>query len=230
MDVIYRNGKYLKNNPGWHSEDAAWKAAQILKLFKRNRLTPKTVCDIGCGAGDIVLNLSSMFGGGVRFVGYEISPQAFRLCSAKNKLNVTFVNGGVSEIGDFFDVVMAIDVLEHIEDYIGFARGLRSKGEFKVFHIPLDLSVQAIFRNTPLLNSREKAGHLHFFTKDIALSALCEAGYKILDYFYTCGSLDLPGKGFNAFMLKFPRKLAMRFHRDFAARLLGGFSLMILTQ
>ena len=51
---LYRDGQYLAANPGWHAEDSPWKAAQTLQMFRRNRLSPKTVCEVGCGAGEIL--------------------------------------------------------------------------------------------------------------------------------------------------------------------------------
>jgi 2-polyprenyl-3-methyl-5-hydroxy-6-metoxy-1,4-benzoquinol methylase len=56
----------------------------------------------------------------------------------------------LEEKDTYFDVVMAIDVFEHVEDYLGFIRRLRVKGEYKVFHIPLDLSVQTVLRVSPI--------------------------------------------------------------------------------
>jgi hypothetical protein len=38
-----------------------------------------------------------------------------------------------------------MDVVEHLEDYFSFLREIRPKGEFKMLHIPLDLSVQTIY-------------------------------------------------------------------------------------
>jgi hypothetical protein len=40
---------------------------------------------------------------------------------------------------------MAIDVIEDMEDYFTFLRALHKKGTYKIFRIPLDLSVQNSF-------------------------------------------------------------------------------------
>jgi len=44
---------------------------------------------------------------------------------------------------------MAIRLFEHVEDYLGFLRKMKTKATFKVFHIPLDLSVQTVLRMSP---------------------------------------------------------------------------------
>ena len=80
----------------------------------------------------------------------------------------------------------------------------------------------------------EEHGHIHFFTKDIALRILKIAGYEVLDYFFTSPSLDLPTSGsFNEMrrrLMRLPRKLLFALNNDLAARTLGGYSLMVLAR
>src|SRR3974390_3184813 len=53
----YKSGDYLANNPTWDEEDSAWKAGQVLKMLDRNHLAPKSIVDVGCGAGGILASL-----------------------------------------------------------------------------------------------------------------------------------------------------------------------------
>lgn len=230
MSQIYEDGTYLDNNPGWHEEDSPWKAKQIERMIKENSLNPKTICEIGCGAGGVLNQLSKLYVGG-EFVGYEISPQAFELCSKKLKTNLTYRLADLLEDDiAHFDIAMAIDVFEHVEDYFSFLRKLKEKAEYKIFHIPLDLSVQAVFRSSPILRGRRLVGHIHYFTKETALETLKDTGYSIIDYFYTEGSLELPNRGWKASLLRIPRKIMFSLNKDFAVRLLGGYSLMVLAK
>lgn len=124
---------------------------------------------------------------------------------------------------------MAIDVTEHIEDIFDFLRKLKSKGEYKIFHIPLDMNVYNIIRSpSPLIYSRKRVGHIHYFTKDTALEMLKECEYEIVDLFFTAGSLELSKQGISK--MKLPRKILWKFLPEYAARLLGGFSLMVLAK
>ena len=84
MMKIYEDGEYLENNPSWHEEDSPWKAKQIIKMIERNGLNPTKICEIGCGAGEILCQLSGHFVE-KEYFGYEISPQAFELCEKKIK-------------------------------------------------------------------------------------------------------------------------------------------------
>jgi cyclopropane fatty-acyl-phospholipid synthase-like methyltransferase len=231
MHDIYGDGTYLENNPGWHEEDSPWKARNIAAMLQRNALKPSTVCEIGCGAGEVLRQLSTKLGTTTHFSGYEVSPQAFAICSAKTAPNLDFHLENVLDDADAaFDLAMALDVFEHVEDYFTFLRKMRLKGTFKLFHIPLDLSAQSVLRGTPIMDMRRFLGHLHYFTKETAFASLEECGYTIVDYEYTAGALDLPARGWKRKLARLPRRLLFAASPDFAARLLGGFSLLVLTR
>jgi 2-polyprenyl-3-methyl-5-hydroxy-6-metoxy-1,4-benzoquinol methylase len=128
----------------------------------------------------------------------------------------------------FYDIVLAIDVLEHVEDYFGFLRALKSKGDYKIFHIPLDMSVHAVLRKSIFNAQRKGVGHLHYFTKETALETLKDAGYEILDHFFTTACLDMHGQ--YTLKSRMVRKMCYTVNKDFAVRLIGGFSFMVLAR
>jgi hypothetical protein len=230
MTQIYADGSYLGNNPTWHEQDSPWKAGQIKKIIEKNAINPSKICEVGCGAGEILNQLSGWYPS-KQFYGYEISPQAFALCNKKSTSNLAFLLQDLLEKDtEPFDLVMAIDVFEHVEDCFGFLRKLKEKAEYKIFHIPLDLSVQSVLRSSPIIKSRKSIGHIHYFTKETALETLKDTGYEIVDYFYTAGSLELPNRGWKANLMKVPRKLAFAVNADLTVRILGGYSLMVLAR
>lgn len=231
MSDIYRDGTYLSQNPDWHEGDSAWKARQIVDLLEGTAIDFGSVCEIGCGAGEILVQLSHHYGGKVEFDGYEISPQAHELCRPKATANVRFHLQDLLAVADArFDLVMAIDVFEHVEDYLGFLRRLRDKGTYKLFHIPLDLSVLTLLQGYPLLKWRQVLGHLHYFDKDTALASLTHAGYEIVEWRYTFGALARGGPRLRRRLVNVPRRLLRAVNEDLAARLLGGFSLLVLAR
>lgn len=228
--TIYSDGTYLANNPGWHADDSAWKAGHIADILSRHAIVPRTVCEIGCGAGEVLRALSTRLDPTTRFFGYDISPSAFAICSQKANERLTYRLANLLETEEHYDLAMAIDVFEHVEDYFGFLRQLRSKAHYKVFHIPLELSAQEVMRARPLIEARRKVGHIHHFSKDTALATLEDCGYTVIDHFYTAGRTDLPGQGWKSGLLKYPRAALFRVNPDAAARLLGGYSLMVLAR
>ncbi len=228
---LYLDGGYLDRNPTWHAEDSAWKAAQIERMLRRHQLAPRTICEVGCGAGEILRSLADTLGTGVEFSGYEISPQAFEICSRKVQPNLRFYREDLLTKADrLFDLVMAIDVFEHVEDYLGFLRKLRTKGEYKIFHVPLELSVQTVLRASPLMRGRALVGHLHYFTKETALASLHDTGYEVVDWVYTRGAIERPGGGWKPALLKAPRRMLFAIHQDLTVRMLGGFSMLVLAR
>lgn len=230
-DGMYTGGEYLRNNPSWHEEDSAWKAKHIVKILENNDVRPDSVSEVGCGAGEILNQLYSMMPDTVSFAGFEISPQAYAMSTRKAKERLSFyLRDFQSEPDNQIDLLLVIDVIEHVEDYFGFLRNIRQKAEYKVFHIPLDISVQRVFLSKPILKRRRDLGHIHYFTKETALATLEDTGYDIIDHFYTAGSLDVPSKKLVYALGKWPLRLASMLNKELAVRILGGHSLMVLAK
>jgi len=168
---------------------------------------------------------------GARFDGYEVSPQAFELCKGKESGKLGFHLANVAELDVFYDCLLCIDVLEHVEDYIGFVKSIKGKAGFKIFHIPLDISVSSILFSS-MMRARQSVGHLHYFTRDTALATLRDAGYEIVDSYYTA---PFKGDGFKARSLKeaiarLPRRLLFSVAPGLEALLLGGCSYLVLAR
>jgi hypothetical protein len=228
-ESIYSNAEYLANNPTWHVEHSSWKAQKIYDILRRNNLSPARIAEIGCGAGEILVQLKALLPDS-SFVGYEMSEQAFALARSREREGLHYINANILDQNVHFDALLCIDVFEHVDDYIGFIRSLRGYADYKIFHIPLDLSAQALIRGAALLEARKKVGHLHYFTKDTALETLKYCGYEILDANFTARAIDLPNQGLRADLTRTPRVLLSKIAPDFAARVLGGWSLMVLAK
>ncbi len=230
MARTYVDGDYLAKNPTYHVEDSAWKAQQILRMLARHELLVRTVVEVGCGAGAILAELQRLMPAGTMFTGYEISPQAAQLAREREQPGLQFVCADILSVEPpVADLLLCIDVIEHVEDCLGFLRRLRQRGEYKIFHIPLEMSVQAVFRSTPLIRAREQVGHIHYFSKETALLSLRDAGYEVVDHLFTSLAVDRPDTTRASFAAA-PRALAAAVSQDLAARLLGGFSLLVLAR
>lgn len=230
MQTIYEEATYAENNPTWHEEDSPWKANHIRRIIEENNIPHDAICEIGCGVGGILLNLEKSFPN-ADLTGYEIAPYAFEKAKTRETDHVKFVFGDATKEEDKkFDVALVIDVIEHVEDYISFIKNIRSVGKYKVFHIPLDLSVQSVFRKTPIMGQRESVGHIHYFFKDSALATLKDCGYRIIDWRYTASRLELPNQTMSSHVMRLPRKLLYAISPDFAVRVVGGYSLLVLVE
>ncbi len=227
---IYTDGAYLAKNPLWHTDESSFKVKQILRMLQKNHLQPTTICEVGCGAGEVLRLLQEEMDNACRFWGYDISPQAMEMCKSRANEKLQFKLADISrEEHTFFDLILVLDVFEHVEDYFGFLDGIRPKSDLKIFHIPLDLSVQAVFRKQGLLKRRELWGHLHYFTKETALETLKDVGYELLDYFYTPRGIELATETVHKLAL-LPRMICFWIHQDLAVRTLGGYGLLVLAR
>lgn len=234
MSTIYSSGKYLETTETWHAEDSPWKAAQILKLMNKNHVQPRSIAEIGCGAGVILKELSRIDClCDTRFKGYDISPQAIELANRIETKNIQFsCEDLLSETnGDHFDLLLAIDVYEHIPDYMGFLVSCKKKADYKIYHIPLEVHVSSVLRNTFLVN-RYTLGHLHYFTADSAIATLKDTGHEVEDYYYTSPATELfyLHKSSKKALANIPRWLFSKLSVPFTARIFGGYSLLVLAR
>ncbi len=227
---LYRDGSYLEKNPTWHVEESPFKVKYISQLLSRNSLHVRSVCEAGCGLGEVLRLLQLGLPPETEFTGFEISPQAHELSMSRENARLHFKLADITrEQSLSYDLLLVLDVLEHLEDYFSFLRALRPMARYKIFHFPLDLSVQAVIRKNGLLKRRVDYAHLHYFSKETALETLVDTGYTIRDYFYAPRSNEIgPTSLQKAFRL--PRAALFGLNRDFAARLLGGYSLMVLAE
>jgi hypothetical protein len=123
-----------------------------------------------------------------------------------------------------------LDVFEHVRDPFSFLEESKRHAKKFIFHIPLDLSAFSLIRKNPLLNVRNQVGHLHFYTKDLALQTLIDCGYKIIDWQYSGAFFNKPTRSFKGKIAAIPRRFLALFNKDFAVRLLGGETLIVLAE
>jgi hypothetical protein len=221
------NGTYFQNNPNWHVEYSPWKANNLYGFFKKHALDPKVIHEVGCGAGEVLRQLQRKMDTHCSFWGYDVAPPAIEMAKKRENDRLHF------ELADFpaietpkADLLLVLEVLDHVEHYQGFLRAIRNRAEWKIFSFSLDISVQSVLRKGELLRRKEEHSHLHHFNKDLALSALRDTGYEILDHFYP------PNFAFGrlAKLAKPMRQVSFAVNPDLTARLFGGYSLMVLAR
>lgn len=224
------NSEYLENNKTWHAEDSPWKTKQILKLINRNSLNPKSVVEIGCGAGEILRQMQlQMEDKTIEFSGYDIAPDAIKMAKQKANDKLHFYEENLLDKKDVhFDLELIIDVFEHVDDYIGFIRLCGEMADYKIYHIPLDMHVSGLLRGS-MLRSRKKVGHIHYFSKETALATLKDAGQEVIDFFYTKCAVENTKRLRSRFANVFRIPL-YAVSPDLTAHLLGGYSLIVLTK
>ena len=229
---MYVNGEYFSNNPDWDIADAQWKTDVIIELIKRNKLSPKEVVEVGCGAGENLVELLKKAIRIEKMTGYDISPQAINLASKKATDRISFFNEDITGKENIHtDLMLVIDVVEHVDDYYSFLRKLKTKSDWFVFHIPLDLSCRTVMKPHVLLQQRQSVGHIHYYTKEMVEWALQDTGYEIVDWVYTKPVVDVQSTGsVKRLVKKILRNISFAISKDWSAKKWGGYSMMIVAK
>ena len=160
------NGKYFQYNPTWHVEFSPWKADNIHRLLKEKRINPRTISEVGCGAGEVLRLLQLKMDPECRFWGYDVAPPAIEMAKKRENEKLHF------DLADYpaietprSDLLLVLEVVDHVEHYLGFLRSIKSRAEWKLFSFSLDISVQSSLRSGYCCVAGSP-GHLHHFNRN----------------------------------------------------------------
>jgi SAM-dependent methyltransferase len=219
---------YAELNPGWHVEDAEDKTTAVLKSMQRASLRPRSICDVGCGAGDVLARLHRTLRT-ERAVGYDISQRAVELASRHAADGLRFVAGRVEPDVQPFDVMLLLDVVEHVPDPVSFLISLRHVAPHAIMNIPLELSVLKVLSPNSLARGRRALGHVHYFNESVVYELLCEADYSITDVWFSPPGTGRVVRDRRRRALRVAQRAATRIGPRIAARTIGGSSLMVVA-
>ena len=71
---FYTSGDYLEKNPLWHTEESSWKAEHAMRMINRHKISARAICDVGCGAGEVLKQLQRRFDDKCDFLACDITP------------------------------------------------------------------------------------------------------------------------------------------------------------
>jgi SAM-dependent methyltransferase len=223
------NGEYLRKNPSWHVEHSSWKAGNVLRMLHKHNLNPGSVCDVGCGVGEVLRQLQLNMNPECRLWGYDVAPDAIRPAKTRENERMKFELADLTAIETpRFDLLVMTEVVDHVEDCFRFLRALRQRAEWKIFSFSLDFSTESSLRPGVLLRWREFISHIHQFNQPIVMDLLRRTGYEVVDYYYApwhCGPSN-----FAARVKKGLSALVFKINPDLAARLFIGYNLIVLAR
>jgi len=150
----------------------------IYKWIQGNiNLSEKKVLDIGCGSGKFVRYLQNK---NINASGVEPSKPLYdRYLKGQSNFYNSSLPEFVEKNNVMFDVVFALDVLEHIDnprDFIQQISKLQTKGGFVLLEIPLFKSFASMLigKKWHFYNKY----HLSYFSKTTLENLLKDFGYK----------------------------------------------------
>ena len=124
---LYASGEYLDRVADWHVSESSGKVQYLLPLLRKHNLVPRSVVDIGCGVGEVLRLMQPALPEGAELVGYDIAPEALKLAASRANDHLRFREGALPDPAEHYDLLLALDVIEHLEDYFTFLRALRGE-------------------------------------------------------------------------------------------------------
>lgn len=164
-------------------------------------LAGKTGLDVGCGAGLLTEPLARL---GAAMTGVDAAPEnigAARAHAAASGLAIDYVAGGIESLADRrFDLVVSMEVIEHVSDPAGFVAGLAAAlapGGLMVLSTPN----RTLLSKLAMITVGEGTGMIpkgthdwsRFLNPEELEALLAEAGLKVID---RAGLSFSPARGF----------------------------------
>lgn len=177
-DNIYVSGEYISNNPTLDVEDSPWKLRLIQpainRLIQENDTKYLRILDVGGGAGMLLSGVSDYLKAkdvNVEKYALDMSAEMLRIQVENNPDMSVVLEGSVEKMpikDKEIDLVLMIDVLEHVADPAAALNELRRIAKYVIFKVPMENNLFYNFLNVikggrQRKNIFEKVGHLQFY-------------------------------------------------------------------
>jgi len=227
----YKSGYFLERSLGY--KDAEFKSKEFkdfirsyTKLLFKDKIR---VADVGCGCGNTTFlirdTLKELGFNNIKVYGYDIHPQILKF---KGDKDITFIRKSIGDINKKFDLVVLLDVIEHIHNPIESLKKIAKNAKFILLHIPLEDCWLVKLRNLFRMKLSQ-SGHLIFLDVCSALNLVAMAGIRTIDYRFNPGYTAPSGRQSILQKIAYPwRKLLYLISPSLLQATLGGVSLMVL--
>jgi 2-polyprenyl-3-methyl-5-hydroxy-6-metoxy-1,4-benzoquinol methylase len=159
-----------------------------------DRIPPGSkVLDIGIGWGEIVPMVLAR--GNCRYTGIDFSERIVEE-AAKKQPACRFLVGGIEQIAETFDVILALEVCEHIlpSKIFGFFRQigklLEEHGQL-IVTVPVYENLRAVTLRCPNCgHMHNRMGHVRSYTPELIKAELGLAGFDVAESFFIYANFD----------------------------------------
>jgi ubiquinone/menaquinone biosynthesis C-methylase UbiE len=184
MNDIYSSGEYIELNPTLHNEDSFFKYSNIQNILKKSNILKDNISykilDIGGGNGQVGKYFCEyLFLNHIEFEFHalDLSEEMLNIQKSNNQYLSKVYSGELEALAEHYDIVLMIDVIEHIVDYNVFLSELNRKSSFIIFNIPIEKNVFDRMRNIYLKCGYYKEqfrtlGHVNFYTYSSSIKLL----------------------------------------------------------
>ena len=167
-------GHLVRQHPWWHA-----RARLAVRLLRRHKqLPPRRVLDAGCGWG---VTLARLEAEGYDTTGLDISPAALRLLDAPSRhlVEADLTLAVPAAVRESFDAVLALDVIEHIDDDRGVIANLAqlvAPGGCVIVSVPAKPDLYSEFDRVQ--------GHRRRYTVPTLMQAFADSGLSVRTTFW----------------------------------------------
>lgn len=226
--------EYINKNPDLHNSDLQSKVDAI-KQAVGSKKQFDSVIDVACGSGNILLNISSHFRS-KKLLGVDISRDIIAIAKSNDsKKKATWLVSDVFDLKpDKYELVLAIDILEHVDNDLAFLKQIKNLGNFIVIKTPIErnfinrfvriitLGIIDEYRHTKI-----QYGHIHHYSVKDVLDLIDNAGLKIVNKVY----LPLPRRSKLFWeIIRIAASPLWRISVSSYLRVNGGFLVLLLTR
>ncbi len=228
---LYTDGAYAAKHPEWHLEDAQGKSADIFPalccvLDDCGKNGAISIADVGAGVGGVLTEVGKRVSNTyhhlkVSLTGFEISTHA--ISKGRELFPFLDLRQKYFEANDGpFDVVMLIDVLEHLENPREVLRAAIGASEYLLVRQPLVESFSSYLQNR-YRDERQEYGHINHFNYRSFVDLLSSVGWEPIKVdLVPWWELNTP----QLYKASILRKLTGKFNRVVTSYLFGGFCLI----
>ncbi len=150
------------------------------KFFLDNISQNDKVLDIGCGNGALSYDIASK---AKTVTGIDIEEKYINKAKLKYpRENIKYIFGDATKdlSGEKFDVITLSNVLEHIEDRVGFMKNIKGLALKYLIRVPMfDRDWIPLYKKELGVEWRLDLTHFTEFTRESFEKEITEAGYKV---------------------------------------------------
>ncbi|MEA1929907.1 MAG: class I SAM-dependent methyltransferase [Patescibacteria group bacterium] len=184
--------EYIDKNPDLNDSDIKDKIDAIDRVLSPTRMKFGAILDLACGSGKILLSLSSRCLS-KRNTGVDISEKIINIARENDFENK--VNWVVSDIfnlePDNYELILAIDILEHVEDDLKLLNHAKTLGGFMVVKVPIEDNL--VNKLVKLLSFRlvdehryteDRYGHIHHYSEGGVMDLIDKSDWGLVSKVY----------------------------------------------
>lgn len=201
MKDLYTTDKYISLNPSLHSEDSLWKIEQIIPLIDayltQNSANSIVILDVGGGNG-LILNsvaryIKEKYNRKMIKYALDLSPGMLEQQKKMNPDLRVLANQDIRKTSfknKEIDLVLMIDVLEHIDQYKDALQEINRIAKYAIFKVPLEDNLtrnmsNVISRGKVKQKTKDKYGHVVYFSFKRVKKEIEISGGKVISYHFT---------------------------------------------